>query len=1234
MPPGEAVENEIEQDDLPPLVTVFGAGITGLSAAHELIERGFRVQVVEKDESQLDEYECRVGGMAANQLSRVPASIKTLHPELYENGDTQGDVAKLRFLRARRLLPTQRRIAIKQRIRFAKGPSPFDWKSAKDEHGTANQTKLNDVLELLRKAHESFKEDYDKAVNDAEARIKKLNPQGSWIPLSPDVESREILLVEIRGFTDTDDTAQINRKLSHEWAKCVRDELLKMNSMSPAAIPDLEKHLRVAGLGDSSPVGDQRAEASRARSNRVEFHVVEQVIPGEHGFRFFPSFYRHLFDTMRRTPVLDERGNETTERAFDQLVPTPDASIALEEDDKPPLKLDTRRIRSLRDVQQLLEIFLRKLRLTDRDILLVQLAMLRYMTSCRDRRQRECEDRNFWEYIGGDDAGFTKDAEDFMDHAPKALAAMSAKETDARTQLSIVVQMLVKSPLSELIDDMTLNNSSSEAWFRVWKAYLRQKGVKFFVGSLDGMKLDPGVDGQIRFLPIVSGPGDWMHPRPEDVGSPFKLANQDQYFLVALPFEAVSSLAWKTFNEHVSTGQLSADEFEGPFRQLMRFDIAAKRRSELTGDSLPRKRDPASGAPDDKDPLRDISGIQYFFPNYYRFGHGHVYFLQSQWALTSISQLAYWRDRTDPIGSFIGQNSVDIGDWYKKDTDSGKTAWRSDRQEIAEATWKQIKNGLDRRVQESVIDPLYYHLDHGIDYVSKTFVGYLGNAVIRVGAISANTRYRFVVHNSDYAGAQEISVTETSGNPETVATRIVDKLNVSAGGNYVFAMQTGAYDIVASPFTRGSREPVVISVRGPSNDFFAVKIGSAVFVAPPGRPETVAEHLRSTISDGGFSVQKLDGSSNLLLETSEPVAVVNADNMIEILDGPQLKVDIENRDLELIRRPERSSSRGTQVIATRQAVVQVPSPEAGRTYRITVSQPGWDSVTVEYPDIKSEDRDHPKSAEELREGLIDKFLESLPAIPWLDVAPVRMQSGDIAEISFSTTRDAQLDFIEIEAKDLAIGAVNPSLALHNETPFLINVPGQWRSRSGLSRKPASATSIVEQPGEIAEFCYYHSSPVLEHWVLAGTFMATHTRMTTMEAANESARHAVNAILDRIRAMTNSPSTTFAGKLVADPCEIWDPENNELDDFDYFKGLDEALCSRGLPHLFDILRLADMLKAMPTTKTGRLELWDEIQEFVDDIRIDQLGQLGAGGKVAYDSFENLIRELRAILEPKS
>lgn len=70
-------------------------------------------------------------------------------------------------------------------------------------------------------------------------------------------------------------------------------------------------------------------------------------------------------------------------------------------------------------------------------------------------------------------------------------------------------------------------------------------------------------------------------------------------------------------------------------------------------------------------------------------------------------------------------------------------------------------------------------------------------------------------------------------------------------------------------------------------------------------------------------------------------------------------------------------------------------------------------------------------------------------------------------------------------------------------------------------------------------------------------MKTYTRITSMEAANESARHAVNAILR----VSETP---------CDRCEIWDPEDNELDDLQWLRDLDAKNFSKGLPHFAKIL----------------------------------------------------------------
>ena len=64
-----------------------------------------------------------------------------------------------------------------------------------------------------------------------------------------------------------------------------------------------ERRLGWGGKARSIPVPDSGKEG-------------RQPLPGEHGFRFFPGFYKHVIDTMRRTPSFDGR------QVADHLVPT------------------------------------------------------------------------------------------------------------------------------------------------------------------------------------------------------------------------------------------------------------------------------------------------------------------------------------------------------------------------------------------------------------------------------------------------------------------------------------------------------------------------------------------------------------------------------------------------------------------------------------------------------------------------------------------------------------------------------------------------------------------------------------------------------------------------------------------------------------------------------------------------------------------------------------------------
>jgi len=101
------------------------------------------------------------------------------------------------------------------------------------------------------------------------------------------------------------------------------------------------------------------------------------------------------------------------------------------------------------------------------------------------------------EYIGGRDS-YSEGAWNFINKAPRALAAMSATESDARTQFDIAVQLMGLAPDQKNVADMTLNGPTNTAWLDYWKAYLKAQGVRFFTGTLKSMEIDPRVKSFCR----------------------------------------------------------------------------------------------------------------------------------------------------------------------------------------------------------------------------------------------------------------------------------------------------------------------------------------------------------------------------------------------------------------------------------------------------------------------------------------------------------------------------------------------------------------------------------------------------------------------------------------------------------------------------------------------------------------------------------------------------------------
>ena len=464
-----------------PIVTVFGAGIAGLSTAHELIERGFSVQVVEPTYSPDQEYGVEVGGLARNQFGRVPENPLVLHQEdaaWMPRDEFQDNVEKVLMRRTTETRRVQRRFPVPFRIVFDRARADRGLELNKpDEWGVTNRRKLFAVWQTLKEAYRTYKEELARQDRERSLWYYAQELPRAW-------KCRETLYVEVRGHTDGDHDEIENRELSGEWAADVIQRLKSLNEQDDFPIPeeDFLAHFKCVAVGSAEPVGDKRDDAARQRSNRVEFRIVEEFIPGEHGYRFFPAFYRHLFDTMRRTPILDQNNHETGQTAYDRLVPTREFGLA-PGDGAATASIQTRPPRSLEELRKHSELFLKRLGVTQRDIARFQVRILKFLTSSSERRRLEYEDQSWWTFIGGDaERGYSERMERYLKEAPQALVAMDATETDARSQGNIVSQIQLRH--MESSPDRTLNGPTSQVWLREWKRYLQRQGVRFFHGEL------------------------------------------------------------------------------------------------------------------------------------------------------------------------------------------------------------------------------------------------------------------------------------------------------------------------------------------------------------------------------------------------------------------------------------------------------------------------------------------------------------------------------------------------------------------------------------------------------------------------------------------------------------------------------------------------------------------------------------------------------------------------------
>jgi 15-cis-phytoene desaturase len=385
-------------------------------------------------------------------------------------------------------------------------------------------------------------------------------------------------------------------------------------------------------------------------------------LPGEHGFRFYPRFYRHVIDQMQRTPAAGAPGTNVAQH----LQATTELAVAMVDEDT-WYRFSRRRLDKPYEVWEALQLYFQKLGLNAVDGSAFGLKMLQFLSSSDARRTGAYEHLVWWDFIVGD--RYAPRFQRLMRSMPRTMTAMDPKRGSTRTIGTIVMQLLLDFSTSGVNNDRTMGGPTSQMWLEPWVQHLRGLGVHFHEGvRCTGLDVAQGRISQVRF----------------DDGQ----ARTADHYVLAVPIEAAQGLI---------TPQLAA------------LDPALARLRTANMDAL----------------VAWMVGLQLFLYEDLPLVRGHMFYADSPWALTSISQPQFWRElglfrRLYGDGQVGGLLSIDISDWDTPGTVVKKRAKDCTPEEIQTEVWAQLKAALNGRDPDEQVltDAMLHswHLDSDLDY--------------------------------------------------------------------------------------------------------------------------------------------------------------------------------------------------------------------------------------------------------------------------------------------------------------------------------------------------------------------------------------------------------------------------------------------------------------------------------------------------------------------------------------
>ncbi len=360
-------------------------------------------------------------------------------------------------------------------------------------------------------------------------------------------------------------------------------------------------------------------------------------LPGEHGFRFFPRFYRHVTDTMSRIPY----GPSGT--VADNLVDTTRCQLA--RFGRYTVEVPARCPRTLRDIRVALDDLGRflggDLGVSPQELAFFASKVWQIVTSCRERRMNDYERIGWWEFIEAKNHSLAY--QKLLGHGiTRSLVAAKARTASTKTIGDIFVQLIFDIVMPGPSTDRVLNGPTNDVWIDPWLTYLQSRGVRYHVNSkVRSIEFD---GRRVRSATIAQG------------GSTIRVTAD--HFVLAMPVEDVIDL--------ITPEMVRA---EPALAHLFTLD----------------------------DITEWMNGIQIYLTEDVPLAHGHTIYVDSPWALTSISQAQFWSQldlSSLGDGAVRGIISVDISEWEQKGL-NGKAAKECTAEEIKAEVWEQLKRSVN-----------------------------------------------------------------------------------------------------------------------------------------------------------------------------------------------------------------------------------------------------------------------------------------------------------------------------------------------------------------------------------------------------------------------------------------------------------------------------------------------------------------------------------------------------------